>query len=157
MTEDQWLACADPAPMFDHLEGKIGQRALRLFAYGCCRRIRTLLRDERLRGAVEAMEKFVAGNESPDEVRQAKSLASAAFQDILDDASEQRWYYVEKYAAEAVCLSLGDDLTLVMTRRVAELSSHALSLAQPGDEGSNRRREAFAQAALLRDALVKAR
>jgi len=151
MTENEWLTCTDPGPMLDHLEGKVDDRTLRRFACGCCRRIWALLTDERLREAVALAEQALARGDCPDQLDRAKGLASAALRNIEEDASEQRWYYVHRYAAEVVCLTMTDDLAVNMVRRVAELARHASSLAQPRDEASHGEREARAQAELLRD------
>jgi len=85
MTEQEWLACTDPAPMlgflrgknsdsfnslFDRsqpiemnqnlLRGKTSNRNLRLFASGCARRVWNIL-EERSRKAVEVSERYADG------------------------------------------------------------------------------------------------
>ena len=52
MTEADWLACADPAPMLEYLRGKLSTRKLILFAVACCRRIGELLDDKRCQDAL---------------------------------------------------------------------------------------------------------
>jgi hypothetical protein len=56
MTGQQWLACADPTPMLQFLQGRLSARKLRLFACGCCRRIWDLLEEYCGRFAVELLE-----------------------------------------------------------------------------------------------------
>jgi hypothetical protein len=69
VTEAEWLACEDPAPLLQFLSGKVSERKLRLFACACCRRIWPLLPDARSRAAVEAGEQYADGRVTGKQLR----------------------------------------------------------------------------------------
>lgn len=88
MTESEWLACDDPAPMLRHLTrephrgpGAAGNnlrpaprpspRKLRLFAVCCCRAVWGLLGDPRSRTAVETAERYADGQATREALVQA--------------------------------------------------------------------------------------
>jgi hypothetical protein len=67
VTEQEWLACADPWPMLNSIAPTADQprdRKYLLLACACCRRLWHLLADERFREAVEFAERFADGRES---------------------------------------------------------------------------------------------
>lgn len=61
MNEVEWLICTSSKTMMDFLQGKVGDRKLRLFACACCRRVAHLMPDRRCRKALEASEKYADG------------------------------------------------------------------------------------------------
>src|SRR5437588_418759 len=58
VSEEEWLACADPTPMLEYLRGKFSERKLRLFACACCRRVWNLLSDRYSRKALTVAERY---------------------------------------------------------------------------------------------------
>lgn len=83
MTEEEWLAATDPAPMLRSLARKPGDRKVRLFAVGCCWRVTHLLEDERCRSAVEVSENYADNHCSKAEVIKANRRAKQAWE-LLD-------------------------------------------------------------------------
>src|SRR5687767_13473675 len=84
MTEQEWLACADPAVMLVFLRGKGSDRKLRLFACACCRAVWPLLDPIHCR-AVEVAERYadqLASEEERDEAfdQAHSSLATLGLQ-----------------------------------------------------------------------------
>jgi hypothetical protein len=67
MTEAEWLACADPGPMLESLQGMTSERKLALFAAACCRRAWHVKTDEPSRDGVEVVERYVEGLVEEDE------------------------------------------------------------------------------------------
>jgi hypothetical protein len=61
MTEAEWLTATDPTPMLEFLNRKASERKLRLFAVGCCNRIRHLLNNGWTISSLEAAEMFADG------------------------------------------------------------------------------------------------
>jgi hypothetical protein len=84
MTEAEWLACADPAPMCGAFrEGEVSGRKLRLFAVACCRRVWPVIADERCRRAVEVAERVADGLATHEEQRVATGAANAAMLELM--------------------------------------------------------------------------
>ncbi len=84
MTEEEWLACADPTQMLKFLRGKASDRGLRLFLYACCRHIWHLLTDMRWRELVQTLEQYADGFASEADLIQAKFGSDAASEDASD-------------------------------------------------------------------------
>jgi hypothetical protein len=61
MTEAEWLACTDPAPMLEFLRSKASERTLSLFSVACARRIQHLVTDDRGRRSIDVGEQFLNG------------------------------------------------------------------------------------------------
>lgn len=67
MTEQDWLECADPGPMLEHIGINRTSRKHRLFDIACCRRVLHLLTEEG-RNLVSVLERFMEGQASDEEL-----------------------------------------------------------------------------------------
>src|SRR5262245_49331220 len=77
MTEAEWLACTSPEAMLHHLTDRASPRKLRLYAVNCCRRIWSLLADERCRHAVDVAQRFVDGKATLNDLTAAGHVVAA--------------------------------------------------------------------------------
>jgi hypothetical protein len=112
MTQEEWLACAEPRTMLeflmDFLPGKVSERLLRLFGCACCRRIWHLL-DERSRNDVEHAERVAEGlARLPRTRRDVFSEAEVAVSGTL----ATHGFDAARVAAENTALMVGFDAAL---------------------------------------------
>ena len=107
MTEAEWLACDDPAPMLDHLRGRASERKLRLFAVSCCRRL-GCLREHEVGKALETAERFADGLGADADHSNARKTAQRAAQgrEITRTPTAPKW---ERRAASAVYYAAARD------------------------------------------------
>jgi hypothetical protein len=109
MTEAEWLAWADPAPMLEFLRPNEETRKSRLFECACCRRIWRLIDDNRSRAALEGTERLVDGLATPGEANAAEVAAETAYK-------EKDWHRSTDKRGYAVGTALGVVLSTVTNR-----------------------------------------
>jgi hypothetical protein len=76
MTEAEWLACTDPAPMQAFLDCRVSERKVRLYRCACCRHIWSNYYDERSRRAVVIAEMYADQLTTPQELARAHRAAN---------------------------------------------------------------------------------
>lgn len=93
MNEAEWLACADPRLMLDHLRDRVSARKLRWFACACVRLVWEHLIDERSARAVEVAARFADGQAEAAELAVAESEAFevARVADLRSTVSDPAW------------------------------------------------------------------
>src|SRR5262245_21545519 len=75
MTEAEWWACADPAPMLTFLERRASARKLRLFAVACYRHLHSFPYQERSHSLLALAERLADGQALPAELKEARRIA----------------------------------------------------------------------------------
>jgi hypothetical protein len=82
MTEAEWLACGDPEPMLDHLQGRASERKLRLYLCAWAFDLWHRMQDERSRQAVLTAERFADGLATRSELLLAFNAAQDAWREV---------------------------------------------------------------------------
>src|SRR5262245_40869719 len=85
MSEAEWLESSEPKGMLECVRDKVSPRKARLFAVACCRSIWHLLKDRRLRRAVEIAERYADGSATDEERDVACCKAVEAGADVDND------------------------------------------------------------------------
>lgn len=75
MTESEWMACNDPRELLEFLKGKVSNRKGNLFICAMCRLNWHLLYSDASRENVEVVERYVDGQASEEELREARYFA----------------------------------------------------------------------------------
>jgi hypothetical protein len=89
MTEEEWLACDDPARMLSFLAvsyRNMSARKLRLFAVYCCRDILSPDTEPEVRHAVEVVEQYAEGLATEEEVNAAREAVFHLWLDYFGGA-----------------------------------------------------------------------
>jgi hypothetical protein len=77
MTEAEWLACTDPMPMLEFLQGKASERKFLLLSVACCRRIVNSFTNERSKKAFVDFEQFADRDTDKTSIQEALIAATA--------------------------------------------------------------------------------
>ena len=90
MTEQEWLACAEPALMLTAIAASGTERKLRLFNTLCCRAVWDRLCDQRSREAVRVAEEFADGLATEEMLSSTAVQALAAYMELDRAVYERR-------------------------------------------------------------------
>jgi hypothetical protein len=162
MTEPEWLACTDLAPLMTFVQG-LSERKLMLFGCACCYRQWQIIPDGCCKDAVQAAERFADGLCNSVELRRARRRVREAYsvyhyQDHGFHAECATFFAAVDVAAEEeveVDFSLfpviTDYLTFVKFSQVAQLIATAVTSPDSPTAQAEWDRETAAQCDLVRD------
>src|SRR5262245_8209261 len=149
MTEAEWLEQTSPEPMLRFLEGKIGDRKMRLFACACCRRIWQMVKDPLCCQAVEMAEDFADGAITLEELTGIHEAAQNS-KPLFADAS-----WAAAWAAAPVVTQAAEESSLhaalSMSRIAAESAKSAAWAAVRSGATEEDKSAAWAQYDAVRD------
>jgi hypothetical protein len=113
------MACTDPAPILEYLQGKTSERKLRLFAVACCRSVLNPADDECCLRAAQVAENFADGKVGAEELEEARAAVSAVLDEYPDahDAVSEAAYAA--FFATDVSVFSGDSSWLTTRSRSA--------------------------------------
>jgi hypothetical protein len=149
VTEAEWLAGTDLAPLLGFLGPSAGERKLRLFCCACCRRIWDLLTDPRSRRAVEVAERYADGRADERELGEARLGAIGATGRGANQAAWAAYWTANQSAAE--CTWQVGTAALEAPPRAAVGAARAAGAGEMAAWDAARAAEADAQLRLLRD------
>jgi hypothetical protein len=116
MTEQEWLGGNNPTQMLEFLRDKASHRKLQLFCCACCRRIWSLLTDERSRKGVIVREQYEDGQATEEELsaagKEASLVASSWAASAARDTASGNHYRVAWFATNAAASSTDLELSL---------------------------------------------
>lgn len=111
MTEEGWLACVDPNPMLDFIDGKVSERKLYLFVMACCRQIWQHLVHDLNRQAIESAERLVEGQSTREELESVLLRAESVISTLQASAPHSPRRILEIRAATAATHAAKSDYT----------------------------------------------
>jgi len=140
MTEEEWLACAEPEPMLEFVKAAATDRKLRLFGVACCRRIWSLMPNRKCKAAVDRAESYAEGCCASHPLQEASENVSVGMLALRSEAAE--------YAATAAAWVASRD-NLERTAEAAA-ASHGVAISLD-DWTAEKRLEQVQQAIIFRD------
>jgi hypothetical protein len=154
MTEREWLAFRDPTPMLAYVEGRTSERALRLFAIACSRRVEPWMRDTRSRQALETAERMLEGKFDflIDQAVNANAEDAAEELSLRAEGAADHAAFAAANCAVAVLYPTGD--AHAAARDAADQAASAVfhgATAEGHSASEARAAERFLQADLARD------
>lgn len=110
MTDAEWLACTNPAPMLRALRGMATERKLRLLTCACCRRLWPLLHEDTMRTAVEVGDAHADDEDFNDQADHYDAAAAPLLKEISPEMSKGA-VFVEGYARQCLIQAVLAPLT----------------------------------------------
>jgi hypothetical protein len=101
MTEADWRASHDPAPLLTYAKQHVSERKIRLLSCACCRQVWEHLPDTRSRQGVEVAERFADDLASPRDLAKARNNAL-----VVNDATAWAVYWATNTKAASPILNV---------------------------------------------------
>jgi hypothetical protein len=146
MTESEWLACEDPKVMLTRPGRKLSGRKVRLFSCACCHRVWNVVRDERLKRALDNLERYADDSRLDGRRIEAGKLAAAFRQQHYDEVGKE-----EEISIAVELWSAAEKTIWRVAAASGQGAAAAFAWADVSEFDTRQRRERKNQALLLRD------